>query len=106
MRPALEPGDRLLVDPEAYRRAGPSRGDIVVLTDPERPDRLLVKRVVALPGETDTGAGAVLPGQVIVRGDFPSSRDSRAFGPVPIDRIRGRAWFRYYPSSRRGRLLP
>jgi signal peptidase I len=34
MAPALLPGDRLLVDPAAYRAREPRRGDIVLLRDP------------------------------------------------------------------------
>ena len=46
MEPTLTPGDRILVNKLANN---PSRGDLVVFT---RPDGDLVKRVVALAGET------------------------------------------------------
>lgn len=104
MRPTLEPGDRLLVDPRAYTLHPPVRGDLVVLRDPERPGRLLVKRVVGIPGDTASVGGTIRPGEVAVEGDNPSSRDSRDFGPVPLAEIRGRAWWRYYPAERRRRL--
>ncbi len=106
MRPALEPGDRLLVDPRAYARAAPARGDLVVLPDPERPDRLLVKRVVGVAGDADPGRGTVPAGHVTVAGDNPAGRDSRRFGPVPLDRLAGRVWFRYLPAGRRARFPP
>src|SRR5437868_6113047 len=48
MSPNLEPGDLLLIDKHAYRQVEPQRGDLVVAR--VRND-LLVKRVVALPGE-------------------------------------------------------
>lgn len=90
MRPALEPGDRLLA--VRWPRARP--GDLVVVRDPRVPARLLVKRVAA--------AG---PGGVEVRGDNAgASTDSRAFGPVP--RIWGRPVYRYAPPGRAGRLSP
>lgn len=88
MRPTLAPGDRLL----AVRSARPRAGDLVVLRDPRRPDRLLAKRVAS------TG-----PDGIVVAGDNPSaSTDSRAFGPVPG--VWGRAVYRYAPPARAGRL--
>ena len=37
-------------------------------------------------------------GQLFLMGDHRSnSADSRTFGPVPVDRIIGRAWLRYWP---------
>jgi nickel-type superoxide dismutase maturation protease len=95
MRPALEPGDRLLVDPAPLRRQLPEVGTIVVLRDPELPRRLLVKRVVAVDAAGD---------RVTVLGDArAASRDSRAFGSVPRTSLLGVAWFRYLPRARRGR---
>ncbi len=60
MLPALRAGDRLLVDPMTIGPDGPGRGEIVVLRDPERPGRLLVKRVGATEGEPDP-SGAPVP---------------------------------------------
>ncbi len=89
MLPALAPGDRLLV---LAGRAGV--GDIVAVTDPRTPARTLVKRVAARG-----------PEGVTVLGDNPvASTDSRALGPVAPAAIRGRAVYRYFPESRRGRL--
>jgi len=85
MRPTLEPGDYVLVNRWAYRFQSPKRGDLVVVQDPETLDRFLVKRV----------ADAASPSQVHLAGDNqPLSRDSRAFGPVSIDRIVGKVWIR------------
>lgn len=89
MLPALASGDRLLV---LAGRAGV--GDIVAVTDPRTPARTLVKRVAARG-----------PHGVTVLGDNPeASTDSRALGPVAPAAIRGRAVYRYFPESRRGRL--
>jgi len=93
MRPTLEPGDRLLVDPAAYRARVPRPGEIVVLTDPDTPSRWLVKRVRAMDEESGT---------VDVRGDASDvARDSRQFGPVPVAALVGRAYRLYFPVERR-----
>ena len=43
------------------------------------------------------------PAEYFVLGDNPGySRDSRAFGPVPNDRIVGRVWLRIWPLSTLG----
>lgn len=45
----------------------------------------------------------VPPGKLFLMGDNrPHSSDSRAFGPVPIDTIIGRAFFRYWPVNQLG----
>ena len=88
MAPALLAGDRLLVV-----RLRPRVGDVVALRDPRAPERLIVKRIVAIDDA------------ITVHGDNPdSSTDSRSFGPVPPDAVVGRAVYRYAPTSRAGRL--
>ncbi|WP_104978507.1 signal peptidase I [Sorangium cellulosum] len=64
MWPTITPGDRILVDKTAYgfrvplaegyvfERSGPSVGDVVLFADPRGGSTLLVKRVIALPGQT------------------------------------------------------
>jgi nickel-type superoxide dismutase maturation protease len=90
MEPAYRAGDRVLVNRLAYRRRGPRIGDVVVLRDPERPDRFLLKRVAPHPD------GIAASGAVYVLGDNETqSRDSRDFGWVPRDAIVGKAWLRY-----------
>ena len=131
MEPTLHIGDRVLVNKLSYRLGDIDRGDLVVFTRPDiSPDtqaavRDLIKRVIALPGETlEARDGAIyvdgrrleedylprgvisedLPkrvipeGKVWVMGDNrPNSRDSRALGPVDIDTIHGRAFVRIWP---------
>lgn len=96
MRPTLEPGDRLLLDPRAYRRRPPVIGDVVVVVDPELPERWLIKRVAGYDP---------VSGRVDVRGDATGvARDSRDFGAVPRSAIVGRAYRLYFPADRRREL--
>jgi len=116
MRPAIQPGDWLLTDPTVRR--WPRRGAIVVIREPES-DVLALKRVAARPGEVvsdipvtdpDTGQDVAVtirlgPDEAWLVGDDPAvSIDSRRYGPVGLDRLVARAWFRYGPPQRIGRL--
>jgi signal peptidase I len=120
MEPNLHTDQRLVVEKVTYRLHGPRRGDVVVLRMPERGPELLIKRIIALPGETleirdgtvyidhepylvrrsgSTYGPTIVPeGQIFVMGDNRgASNDSRVFGPVSLDRIVGRAWISYWP---------
>ncbi len=146
MEESLLVGDHVVVDKLGWAPRGlpwgpflPSRGirrgDVVVFRGPEEPGRDLIKRAVALPGETLEIRGkrlyvdgaaqeepwavhrdpAVLSGPASVRGrdelaprrlpadaffalgdNRDDSRDSRAWGPVPVGHVRGRALFVYW----------
>lgn len=90
MLPGLLPGDRLLVVPVLRIR----EGQVVAMSDPRQPGRVLVKRVHSIHA-----------GLVEVRGDnIAESTDSRHFGRVPRASVIGRAAYRYAPSGRSGRL--
>jgi signal peptidase I len=136
MEHTLEIDDRVLVNKLSYKLHDVNRGDIVVF---ERPPgsvgstiKDLIKRVVALPGESVEGRsdGVYVDGErldepyvaegavtgtfgpvevgddeVFVMGDNRSmSQDSRAFGPIDEDLIEGRAFFRFWPLSSLGLL--
>jgi nickel-type superoxide dismutase maturation protease len=94
MAPTLEPGDWLLVDPDAYAETPPAPADLVLVPDPREASRLLVKRVSAVH---DDGRHLSLAGDAT-----DASTDSRAFGSVETSRVEGRPWFRYWPLSRWG----
>lgn len=51
MEPNLYTGQRLLVNKASYWFGGPQRGDVIIFHSTQDPDRNLVKRVIALPGE-------------------------------------------------------
>ncbi|TMD28713.1 MAG: hypothetical protein E6I94_07980 [Chloroflexi bacterium] len=116
MRPAIEPGDWLLIDPTVRR--WPRPGSIVVIREPES-DILAIKRVHTRPGgvvpdiqvtEPSTSEEVTVtvrlgPDEAWLVGDDPAvSIDSRRYGPVSVDRLVARAWFRYGPLGRIGRL--
>jgi len=90
MRPALEPGDRLVV--VKGRSARP--GDVVALPDPRQPGRIVLKRVAARGPE----------GLMVLGDNRAASTDSRAWGQVDPSTVHGRAVYRYFPDSRRGLL--
>ena len=130
MEPALENGDRLLVDKMSYHFREPERFDIVVF--PQRIDVYYVKRIIGLPGETvqikegkiyindvmlveNYGKEAMeesytmeLPvtlgtDQYFVLGDNRNhSMDSRdpLVGTVSKNYIIGKAWIIMYPKDR------
>jgi signal peptidase I len=104
MTPALQPGDWLLVDPTVRR--WPRRGAIVVIREPGS-EVLAIKRVAGLPADTvatDLGGQRLGPDQAWLVGDAVGSHDSRHYGPVSLDRLVARAWFRYGPAGRIGLL--
>lgn len=131
MQPNLYVGYRVMTEKVSYCFREPRRGDVVVVRAPGH-EVGLIKRVVAVPGETvalrgghvlidgvpveepqisffgggDTPAQVVPEGHVYIVGDNrPNSRDSRAIGPVPEDWITGRAIFIYWPLEAAG-LVP
>jgi hypothetical protein len=110
MAPALLPGDWLLLDPTGGRWPRPS--SIVVIREPGT-GILAIKRVAARGrGGSGNGDGldAPLPRPLAAReawllGDAPTgSIDSRTYGPLDADELVARAWFRYGPPRRFGRL--
>jgi nickel-type superoxide dismutase maturation protease len=95
MEPALEPGDWLLVDPDAFAQRPPASGSLILAPDPRQPELLLLKRV----GSVDVN------GSLHVLGDAPdASTDSRTFGSIDPATVLGRPWFRYWPLRRAGRV--
>jgi signal peptidase I len=114
MRPAVEPGDWLLVDPTTRR--WPRRGSVVVFREPST-GVLAIKRVAARPGDWVPFVDAWLQlgdDEAWLLGDGPDEElaaaglgvpiDSRRYGPVPVEALVGRAWFRYGPVRRIGRI--
>jgi signal peptidase I len=130
MQPNLYIGYRVMTEKISYRLHAPQRGDIVVV-DPPGGGTALIKRVVGLPGDEvrvtrghtwingslldepwvayfggrNYGPARVPQGYLFIMGDNRvESLDSRAIGPVPIEKVRGRAWLIYWPINH-SRLL-
>lgn len=133
MEPTLKEGQMLIISKINYFIGSPKRGDIVVLKD-DTQNKLLIKRVIGVPGETvmlQDGKVFInnqeldpdytsfptfaydqtvweLPGnEYFVLGDNREhSRDSRAVdvGLVQKEKIIGRAVFRIWPFNKLGVL--
>jgi signal peptidase I len=131
MTPHIHDGDRILIDHFSYMFGSVTRGDIVVLKYPLDPSVDYIKRIIGLPGddvvlenghvsvngrqleepyiaEQDQLAHAhvrVAPAHFFVLGDNrPRSCDSREFGLVPQDYVRGKVEVRVWPPDRFGRV--
>ncbi len=51
MLPLLQPGNEVLYSPNAYQRAIPQVGDIVIAQHPQQPDLLMIKRIGGIDGD-------------------------------------------------------
>lgn len=130
MVPTLQDNERLLVNKFVYWFRDPAPGEVVVLKDPTQ-GRELIKRVVAVAGETvevrdgvayvdgepldepykntmfthyaDTPPVKVPEGTIYVMGDNRGqSYDSRMIGPVDVDLVDGKAFFIFWPLNQFG----
>jgi signal peptidase I len=131
MQPRLTDQERIFVNKFIYHFSGVDRGDIVVFWYPRDETKSLIKRIIGLPGETvEIQSGVVVvdneplvepyleprfidqlsfgpvlvpDGSYFVLGDHrDSSNDSRNWGPVPVTKIFGKAFLRYWPISKFG----
>lgn len=125
MQPHLYTGYRVMTEKLSYHLHAPQRGDVVVV-DMGEGKIPLIKRVVGLPGETiEVRAGHTFindtpidepwvsyfggpdypptridDGYIFFMGDNRrDSRDSRAIGPVSLDRVKRHAIFVYWPPT-------
>lgn len=129
MQPTFESGQYILVSRVHYLFGTPQRGDVLVFQLPSNPERDLIKRLIAIPGDTiefrDTQVyinGMLIDEPYLTRacdvsvcsdsiwqlgdddyfmmGDNRNlSTDSRSFGAIHSDHIVGRAILRYFPFS-------
>jgi signal peptidase I len=126
MQPTLNDHDLVLVDRLAYELGTPQPGDIVTLYYPFDPDRVFVKRVIAVDGQSveivdgqvfvdgaavqddyvgptfrshdNWGPELVSSGHCFVLGDHRNmSSDSREWGLVPRKYVIGKVALRWSP---------
>ncbi len=130
MEPTLKTGEFVIVNKLAYKFNLPDRGDVIVFHYPRDPQQEYIKRVIGLPGDTIT----ISNGQVLVNGqaiDEPyiaaepayesqwtvpedslfvlgdnrnNSSDSHSWGPVPMEKVIGKAIFVYWPPQKWGAI--
>lgn len=125
MLPNIQPGEYVMVSKAAYFVHPPERGEVIVFHSPHSPNSDLIKRIIALPGDTvEVKSGTVFvndtplvepyiseppkytyPHQKIlaeyyfVLGDNRNnSSDSHKGWTVPRENIVGRAWLTYWPA--------
>ena len=90
MVPTLEVGDRVLVNKLSYRFGDVERGDVIVFDRPggAGPDGIaeLIKRVIALPGETIEGRDdhIYIDGEQLDESYLPEGTITSTFGPEVI----------------------
>ncbi|KAK3813219.1 MAG: peptidase S24/S26A/S26B/S26C [Benniella sp.] len=118
MQPTLNPDsnmlrkDVVLFNHWAIDRFDYRIGDVVTLRRPDKPDRTIIKRIVALEGDvvqTRTPypeAHVRVPrGHCWVEGDeMFHSKDSNNFGPVPLGLVKAKVEYILYPFNRFGRI--
>ena len=124
MLPNIEHGDYIMVNKATYFFHEPERGDVIVFHSPKNPESDLIKRVIALPGDTiRIKQGEVFINSKLVREPYinepPSyqlplqkipddyyfvlgdnrnnSADSHTGWLMHRDNIIGKAWINYWP---------
>ncbi|KZP12123.1 LexA/Signal peptidase [Athelia psychrophila] len=117
MQPTLNPDSSLWRDLVFFDRfsigtlGNWNREDIVALRSPINPEQLLVKRIVALEGDTVKtlppypDAEVTVPeGHIWVEGDNYRTEDSNLFGPVPLALLDSKLTYIVWPLNRSGPL--
>lgn len=129
MEPSYYHNNRIVVSKASYWWGEIERGDVIVFPAPPNPEEDYIKRVIGLPGdEVSVVQGTVYvnghplvepyisappvanlrkttvpEGNVFVMGDNRNvSSDSRAWGPLAVEDVIGKAVFVYWPLEQIG----
>ena len=124
---SIQPGEYIIVSKVAYSFHPPERGEVIVFHSPRNPHSDLIKRVIALPGDTieirddtvfvnDTPIDEPYilksPRYTFPRKEIPAdhyfvlgdnrnnSADSHNGWTVPREDIIGKAWLTYWPPQK------
>jgi len=124
MYPSILPGEYIMVSKTSYFFNQPQRGDIIVFHSPRNPETDLIKRIIAIPGDTveikkgtvfingvslsepyiseapryDYKPQEIVNDQYFVLGDNRNnSSDSHGGWTAPRKYIVGKAWLTYWP---------
>ena len=124
MEPTLHHGERVVIDKISGAFTDLEFGDVVIFSSPKNSSRNLVKRVIGVPGDRIVLRGdtvyrngveldetyalrslyheddefTVPEGEIFVLGDNrPQSKDSRHFGTIDAESVRGRVVLRLWP---------
>lgn len=130
----LKDKERILISKLAVKKGDINRFDIVVFRRPDNPEKSIIKRIIGLPEEIieikdgdvyidskrleqpflrkernmksrDMNPLLIRKEHYFLMGDNRTvSRDSRDFGEVPLRYFYGKAFFRYWPLSRFGKI--
>ena len=89
MLPTLENGDNLWIDKISYRFTDPKRFDIIIFPPRNNSEKIYIKRIIGLPGETvqiDEQGNILIDGKVLVEdyGLEPIDPDKRGIAASPI----------------------
>lgn len=80
MQETIQIKDMVFSEKVTYYSRSPQRGDIITFEDPEMPNRILIKRVIATEGETVT----LVDGKVCVDGKALSEPYTRGLPSSPL----------------------
>ena len=81
------------------RQFKPQRGDVVVIDDPKSANNILIKRIIALPGDRVVPLGLnkadkepirLSDQEIWVESDAWGYKDSNLFGPVKVEAVQGK----------------
>lgn len=123
MMPNFVDGELLLTEKVSYHLYKPKRGDVIVFKAPGPRKVDFIKRIVGLPGETikiergeifinnqkieepyETQATEGTVNAIIGKDEYfvlgdnrGASSDSRTFGVIARNSLKGKAWFIYWP---------